>query len=57
MVKEQYKLWCEKATIDPDLVAELNADSEKSACFNIPTSVVIDQPCCSIYSIKAIDAL
>lgn len=40
-----------------DLVAELNADSEKSACFNIPTSVVIDQPCCSIYSVKAIDAL
>ena len=40
-----------------DLVAELNADSEKSACFNIPTSVVIDQPCGSIYSVKAIDAL
>lgn len=40
-----------------DLVAELNADSEKSACFNIPTSVVIDQPCCSIYSVQAIDAL
>ncbi len=25
MVNEQYKLWCEKATIDPDLVAELKA--------------------------------
>ncbi len=25
MINEQYKLWCEKATIDPDLVAELKA--------------------------------
>ncbi len=25
MVNEQYKLWCEKATIDPDLVAELKS--------------------------------
>lgn len=25
MVNEQYKLWCEKATIDPDLVSELKA--------------------------------
>ena len=25
MIKEQYKLWCEKATIDPDLVAELKS--------------------------------
>ena len=23
MVNEQYKLWCEKATGDPDLIAEL----------------------------------
>ena len=23
MIKEQYKLWCEKAIGDPDLVAEL----------------------------------
>ena len=25
MINEQYKLWCQKATIDPDLVAELKA--------------------------------
>ena len=25
MVNEQYKLWCQKATIDPDLVAELKS--------------------------------
>ena len=25
MINEQYNLWCEKATIDADLVAELKA--------------------------------
>ena len=31
MINEQYKLWCEKATIDADLVAELKAIKEANA--------------------------